>query len=474
HDGFIANAPVGSLLYDPNDNDACIPNNKSGACDFDHDTLPNSTDTDDDNDGVADADDINSYDPNSDTDGDQIPDDAETGGDAAYNAGVDSNPLDTDTDDDGLADGVEDADHDGVMDQNETDPVSNDTDEDSIRDNVEDENLNGTVDAGESDPRNPDDDNDGILTIDEDTNGNDDVLDDDTDLDGTADYMDPDPFAFIRLKAFLQGSFVQATGLMNDNLRTKLDSLGRPYIPLTEPYTGLVSPTGTKPFVHLGGGGGETIQSSVLNVTGPNAIVDWVFIELRSKLNPANRLLSRSALLQRDGDIVDLDGVSPVVIKTKTDDYYVAIRHRNHLGVMTAAALPLTRERVNSLFIDFTSSSTQVYVSPATPTALPMKTAGNYKVLWGGNANMDNKVNFQGANSDRSTIFFDVLNDPANTNGNFNFIRHGYRSPDTNMDGKVIYQGGGSDIDQMIFFNVLLHPNNTLNSASFQIFQQIP
>jgi hypothetical protein len=472
-DGFIANAPVDSPLFDPNDDDACIPSNIVGACDFDNDGLVNSVDADDDNDGVNDNDDINSYDPNSDTDGDGITDDVETGDDATYNAGVDSNPLDTDTDDDGLADGIEDADKDGQVDQDETDPVSNDTDEDSLLDGEEDANKNGVVDPGESDPRKADDDNDGILTIDEDTNGNDDVTDDDTDLDGIPDYMDPDPFAFLRIKAFLQGPFVSSTGLMNDVLRTKLHADGSRYIPLTEPFSGLTLPNGSKPFVHMGSGG-ETIQPSVLEVSGPNAIVDWVFIELRSKLNPANRLLTRAALLQRDGDIVDLDGVSPVVFKAKTDQYYVAVRHRNHLGAMTAQAYGITRDKANALLLDFTTSALATYVSPTTPTALSQKTVGNYKVLWAGNANMDNKVIYQGSGSDRDGIFFDVYLDPNNPNGNFNFIGHNYRASDTNMDGRYIYQGSGNDVDQMIFFNVLTHPNNPTGSINFIIYQQLP
>jgi len=466
-DGYIANAPQDSPLFDPDDSDACVPSKLVGACDFDGDGLINSVDTDDDGDGVADADDVNPYDPNSDSDGDGITDVVETGGDGTYDIGVDTDPLNTDTDADGLPDGLEDANKNGLVDVGETDPVSNDTDEDSLLDGFEDANKNGIVDLGESDPRNPDDDNDGILTIDEDTNGNGDVTDDDTDLDGTPDYMDPDPFAFVRLKAFLQGSLVSSTGLMNDKLRTTLDADGKRLIPLTEPYTDLTIPGGTKPFIHLGSGG-EHIQPSVLEVTGPDAIVDWVFLELRSKSTPSSRLLTRAALIQRDGDIVDLDGVSPVVFKAKADDYYFVVRHRNHLGVMTAQPYAMTRNKATAPFIDFTSPNTMTYGTHA------QKTMGSHKALWAGNANMDRRVVYQGSGADRDFIFFDMFLDPGNTNGSFNFIGHGYKTSDTDLDGRYIFQGSGNDVDNMIFFNVLLHPGNTSSVINFIIYEQLP
>ncbi|MBI5917422.1 MAG: hypothetical protein HY842_18800, partial [Bacteroidetes bacterium] len=421
---------------------------------------------DDDNDGVNDDNDVDDFNKNSDSDGDGITDDVETGGDASYNAGVDSNPLDTDTDDDGLADGLEDSNQNGSVDEGETDPSSNDSDDDGLLDNEEDANLNGQMDPGESDPTNPDDDNDGILTVDEDTNGSGDVTDDDTDLDGIPDYMDPDPFVFVSMKAFLQGPFVASAGMMHDSLRVTLNGNGSRYVPLTEPYTNLTL-LGGHPFVHLGGGG-ETIHPNILNVTGPNAIVDWVFLELRSKSDPTYEVFTRAALLQRDGDIVDLDGVSPVVFRAKTDDYYIALRHRNHLGVMTAAPISLTRDKPNAVYIDFSSPSTLTWGTNS------QKTVGSVNVLWAGNADANSVLIYQGANADRDFIFFDVFLDEENPNGSFNHIGHGYRNSDTNMDGKFIYQGIGNDVDNMIFFNVLFYPGNVGSVINYIVNQQLP
>lgn len=65
-----------------------------------------------------------------------------------------------------------------------------------------------------------------------------------------------------------------------------------------------------------------------------NDIVDWVLVELRYPENVV--LASRAAFLRKDGMVVDLDGISPVAFEgVKRLEYYVAVRHRNHLGVMT-------------------------------------------------------------------------------------------------------------------------------------------
>ena len=126
-------------------------------------------------------------------------------------------------------------------------------------------------------------------------------------------------------KLFLQGAYDPITGLMRDDLRIQ------GLIPSLEPYTTLEG------FNHQFRGGGETVSPAILAVSGPDAIVDWVFIELRSKEDVSQVIATHAALLQRDGDIVDSsDGVSPVKFEgVREDYYYIAIRHRNHLGVLT-------------------------------------------------------------------------------------------------------------------------------------------
>ncbi len=138
----------------------------------------------------------------------------------------------------------------------------------------------------------------------------------------------------ITAKAFIQGAFDSGAGLMRDDLRA-----GN-LVPTIEPYVQLG-------FSHLGGGF-ETINSSLFSLTGDKAIVDWVFLELRDPADLTSVLATRSALLLKDGSIVDLDGVSPVRFRDITPgDYHVAVKHRNHLGVLSALPVSISRTSGN-------------------------------------------------------------------------------------------------------------------------------
>ncbi len=97
------------------------------------------------------------------------------------------------------------------------------------------------------------------------------------------------------------------------------------YVPLAQPYN-------VAPFNYNGAEAVDTV---------PAGIVDWVLLELRSDLT--TQVSRRAAFLKSDGSLVDLDGVSNVKFPTVTPgDYYVVIRHRNHLAVMTANKITLS------------------------------------------------------------------------------------------------------------------------------------
>ena len=136
----------------------------------------------------------------------------------------------------------------------------------------------------------------------------------------------------VAVKTFLQGNYDAILGSMTDDLRS--NSL----VPSTEPYSLSMSPTA----LALMQNANATVGAPELTVTGTDAVVDWVLLEIRDAANPATILASKAALLQRDGDVVDVDGVSAVEFSgINAGTYHVAVKHRNHLGVMTQTPVNL-------------------------------------------------------------------------------------------------------------------------------------
>lgn len=208
----------------------------------------------------------------------------------------------------------------------------------------------------------------------------------------------------VQAKVFFEGPYNETSSSMEDHLR----EAGK--IPLTEPFT-------TLGFRHLNGGGGEVLNSNVLKTTGNDAIVDWVFVELRDKNDPTITIATRSALLQRDGDIVEIDGISPLRFKTiGADNYYIALRHRNHLGLRSLnPVLPNTQ---STLIIDFTNPATATYGINA------QKNIAGKMCMYAGNANYDSQINAVDKN-----IYW------RNQNGqSFDYL---IASADFNLDGQI-------------------------------------
>lgn len=212
---------------------------------------------------------------------------------------------------------------------------------------------------------------------------------------------------------------------------------------------------------------GETTTSRVLNVTGPNAIVDWVLVELRYKLIPTITIATISALVQRDGDIVGVDGLNPPTIPGNIlwDDFYVVLRHRNHLGIMSAA--PLNFQSGINTTIDFSAAGVGTFGNNA------LMTTSGLMAMWPGNGNFDGNVTYQGSGSDILPITQAVFSNPLNTAFQLSMPYVSYEQGDYNMDGSVIYQGSGSDI-LSVTQTVFTHPLNTSFQLTFPIVEQLP
>jgi hypothetical protein len=248
----------------------------------------------------------------------------------------------------------------------------------------------------------------------------------------------------LQTKVMLSGSYQTATGMMHDSLRVN------GLIPFTEPYS-------SSPFNRpaIAEPSGETFDPSILAVSGPDAIIDWIFLELRAASNPAVIVATKRALLQRDGDVVShTDGVSPVRFTNTPDGmYYVSIKHRNHLGVMSHQAISLSGCAANSF--DFTLPGV-VFVNPSISNA-PRRIVGGLHALWAGDANGNKNAKYNGSSNDKDAVLMSIgIATPNNS-------VVGYRIEDCNMDGKIRYNS--TDNDRLVILNSVgvSTPNIVLN-----------
>ena len=228
----------------------------------------------------------------------------------------------------------------------------------------------------------------------------------------------------LSIRALLEGPFDPGTELMHDSLRV------RGFIPLAEPFAslGFTRMNETTPLP-LGAG---ALSADVLL---SNSVVDWALVELRSATQPALILQTRTGLIQRDGDIVAIDGTSPLAFNNVAGSYHVAVRHRDHFGVMTAAPVALSSS--NSP-IDFSLPSTPTFGTEA------QKTLGARTALWAGNVSVDAMLMYTGSANDRDPILLKVGSTTPNNTAS------GYFTEDVNMDGTVKYTGASNDRDPIL------------------------
>jgi hypothetical protein len=156
-------------------------------------------------------------------------------------------------------------------------------------------------------------------------------------------------------KVFLQGAY-NGSGL---DTTLRHDS----YLPLTQPFN-------TAPWSYTGT---ETVAAV------PEAAVDWVLVELRTG-TAANTMFTRHAgWLMTDGSIRAFPGSSPIGFSGfDPGNYYVVVRHRNHLAIMSAAAIPISSASAN---YDFTTGQAQAF------GATPMIQVGSAFCMIAGDAN---------------------------------------------------------------------------------------
>ena len=204
--------------------------------------------------------------------------------------------------------------------------------------------------------------------------------------------LETNPTVDVNAKVFLEGPY---TG--SNSMSTILNS----ELPTTQPYASLL-------WNYYGS---ESVVSGFF--TTHTDIVDWILMELRS--SPTTVVSARTAFIKSNGDIVDLDGNSPVKFNAVPAEYYIAVKHRNHLAVMSHG--PISLSEGSSTFYDFTTDQTKAYGTD------PMVDLGdgNYGMI-GGDANGDRHV---------TTLDYDVWLPDARSSAT------GYNNTDMNLDGQT-------------------------------------
>jgi hypothetical protein len=222
----------------------------------------------------------------------------------------------------------------------------------------------------------------------------------------------------VGIKVMLGGAINWSTGLM----RTDLRAAG--VLPTTEPYSALGFSLANS---------GASVPSSLFQVTGSQAIVDWVLVELRNSNAGHTVVEQRAALVRANGDVIATDGAAQIAFTNNVQGRHVAVRHRNHLGVMTADPLASSGSVVN-----FTSASFQVHGADAA------QLQGGLRALWPGDSNRDGVVRFTGQQNDRDPLL-DLIGGQVPT-----LMAQGYHVEDLNMDGSVKYTGTNNDADLVL------------------------
>jgi len=212
------------------------------------------------------------------------------------------------------------------------------------------------------------------------------------------------------IKVLLRGPRISTT--MNINLNTK------GLLPIQEPYE-------SQEYNRVGFKGESVSDYSVFT---NNNIVDWVLVELRDKNNSEILRYTRAALLRNDGKVMDIDGITPLTFQQiRNEPYFLSIKHRNHLGVMTKNPINI------SSFIDFSNPLTEVFGFNAS------RNVSGIMWLRGGKFNRLGYFKLKGLSGWEANFSLEFNND---TTSHINDI---YSNFDVNMDGNVIFAGGGSD-----------------------------
>jgi hypothetical protein len=190
----------------------------------------------------------------------------------------------------------------------------------------------------------------------------------------------------LRLRAFLEGPYNPALNQMT----TLLKSNG--LLPLTSPFT-----------------------EDPVHVTAiPDSITDWILVQLRQSTNGA-AVASQSCLLSRNGYVISASGQRSLSFQVAAKSYYIVLRHRNHVSIMSAVAVALNSSLAT--FYNFTDSAARTYGANGSK-----QIAGGIWGLWCGDVDQDKVIT--------TRDYVRWFNDKRNGLG-------GYQATDINCDALI-------------------------------------
>jgi len=197
----------------------------------------------------------------------------------------------------------------------------------------------------------------------------------------------------------------------NNNMDKTINSR----IPLADPYTEV-----------------DVTASSI-----PADAVDWVKVELRNSGNHATVTNTYAKFVDQDGQIIEEDGSNMKITGALLGSYYVAVHHRNHLGIVSASTVNLSE----TPSVNFTNSLANAWDDATVTTNDAMKEveSGTFG-LWEGDVNDDGFIKYNGSGADRVAILTAV---GSSTPGNI--TADTYSANDANMDGSIKYNGSAAD-----------------------------
>jgi hypothetical protein len=136
----------------------------------------------------------------------------------------------------------------------------------------------------------------------------------------------------VQAKVLLEGAYLNS-GLM------RTDLLDAELLPNNQPFS-------TEPWLYN--------DEIVVNDFPPN-ISDWVLLELRDE-NNTSVVAQKAGFVRNDGILINSDGSEGIVFEQLVSgNYYIIVRPRNHVAVMSSNSLELP----NLTTYDFTSSALQ-------------------------------------------------------------------------------------------------------------------